>query len=202
MQEIRFTGFKDKKKGSSNKKKRGNASAAKSPYVPLFDEDSDGNIIVNENPKDIPSLQTDKMDVTDRYDAHQSKVDNTSPKVDAFEILPMVSVRKLKQPNAPNDATDDQEALAAKKPQSDVGKLASIPITNHYGAMLTDQQRVDRFNDLRAFQLLQESQFADQDVSAELASFLERELKRRTKSEAMHFYETRMSTIDHDFIYN
>ena len=68
--------------------------------------------------------------------------------------------------------------------------------------MLTDQQRVDRFNDLRAFQLLQESQFADQEVSAELASFLERELKRRTKSEAMQFYETRMSTIDHDFIYN
>ena len=59
VQEIRFTGFKDKKKGSSNKKKRGNASAAKSPYVPLFDEDSDGNIIVNDDPKEKPSLQSD-----------------------------------------------------------------------------------------------------------------------------------------------
>ena len=56
------------------------------------------------------------MEVTDRYDAYQSKVDSSSLQADAFEILPMVPVRKLKQPNAPNDATEDQEALAAKKP--------------------------------------------------------------------------------------
>lgn len=49
-------------------------------------------------------------------------------------------------------AEEDKQILVKMKPQDDeMGKLASVPITSFYGNHLTDQQRVDRFNDLRAF---------------------------------------------------
>ena len=49
-------------------------------------------------------------------------------------------------------AEEDKQIVVKMKPQDDeMGKLASVPITSFYGNHLTDQQRVDRFNDLRAF---------------------------------------------------
>jgi hypothetical protein len=39
------------------------------------------------------------------------------------------------------------------------GSLVGVPIVDWYGAMLTDQQRVDRYNDLRGFQMMLEKGF-------------------------------------------
>ena len=91
--------------------------------------------------------------------------------------------------------------LVSKEDTPDAaGRLAHIPITSYYGNQLTDQQRVDRFNDLRALQLLMESGFDDSEVTW-IDTFLQNEKVRRTKQEAMEYYEKRMDTIDHKFVY-
>ena len=90
--------------------------------------------------------------------------------------------------------------LREPEPASDVSRLADIPFTSWYGHHLNDQQRVDRFNDLRALQIQLESKFDDNEA-INLNRFLEKEKVRRTTQEAMDFYEKRMDTIDLDFLY-
>jgi len=54
---------------------------------------------------------------------------------------------------------------------TETGRLAEVGINSFYGAMLTDQQRVARFNDLRALQLMLENDFNEDEV-AQLNKFL------------------------------
>lgn len=99
------------------------------------------------------------------------------------------------------DTQPDEQMPLKKKEVSDIGRLAHIAITNYYGNSLNDQQRVDRFNDLRAFQLLLEANF-DQGEQVNLQRFLDSSVERRSKEEALKYYETRMDTVDLEFVYN
>lgn len=87
------------------------------------------------------------------------------------------------------------------KTYDDTGRLSQVPVVSYYGASLNDAARVARFNDFRAFQLILESKF-DTDECSELDKFLQKEKERRTKVEALEYYEKRMDTIDHDFVYS
>jgi len=62
------------------------------------------------------------------------------------------------------------------------------------GAMLTDQQRVDRYNDLRAFQMMTENGYEPNQMK-ELGDFLKNQQIRRTKQEILTFLEHRMKLL-------
>ena len=68
--------------------------------------------------------------------------------------------------------------------------MANVPIVDWYGQALTDQQRVDRYNDLRAFQMMVDSSFCPNQMR-EVRSFLETQKARRTKDEVLQFLELR-----------
>ena len=133
-----FSGYKEKQKISTGKKRRGRKGGEATNFMPLifFDEDEDGNVIerVIESPAALESLALKEEPVLqitpDKH--HDSEMADTQP---------------------------DEQAPLKKKEVSDIGRLAHIAITNYYGTSLSDQQRVDRFNDLRAFQLLVEANF-------------------------------------------
>lgn len=60
--------------------------------------------------------------------------------------------------------------------------------------MLTDQQRVDRYNDLRAFQMMTENGYEPNQMK-ELGDFLKNQQIRRTKQEILTFLEQRMKLL-------
>jgi hypothetical protein len=62
------------------------------------------------------------------------------------------------------------------------------------GSMLTDQQRVDRYNDLRAFQMMTENGYEPNQMK-ELGDFLKNQQIRRTKQEILTFLEQRMKLL-------
>ena len=57
------------------------------------------------------------------------------------------------------------------KDKETTGSLSHITFSSFDGVMLTDQQRVTRFNDMRALQLLFESDFNEEE-SAKINRFL------------------------------
>ena len=60
--------------------------------------------------------------------------------------------------------------------------------------MLTDEQRVDRYNDYRAFQLLVQNNFSS-DVLSECHTFLCEQKNKRTQNEILSFYEAKMDQL-------
>ena len=60
--------------------------------------------------------------------------------------------------------------------------------------MLTDQQRVDRYNDLRAFQMMTDNGYEPNQMK-ELGDFLKNQQIRRTKQEILTFLEHRMKLL-------
>ena len=60
--------------------------------------------------------------------------------------------------------------------------------------MLTDQQRVDRYNDLRAFQMMTDNGYEPNQMK-ELGNFLKNQQIRRTKQEILNFLEHRMKLL-------
>ena len=69
------------------------------------------------------------------------------------------------------DKPVSHQTFTEESKDRETGRLAHVVINSFYGAMLTDQQRVARFNDLRAFQLLLESDW-NEDEAAQLDRFL------------------------------
>lgn len=65
----------------------------------------------------------------------------------AYEKSPMADVKTPEK----QESAEVAEPIAKPKVDDETGKLANVPITSFYGSQLNDQQRVDRFNDLRAF---------------------------------------------------
>ena len=58
---------------------------------------------------------------------------------------------------------------------------------------------MDRYNDLRAFQMQLQTNF-DESEGVYLNNFIHREKSRRTKQEALEFYEKRMGRVCEDFL--
>ena len=88
--------------------------------------------------------------------------------------------------------TNIREPLEDENGQNLAGKLGNIPIADWNGGHLTDAQRVDRYNDFRAFQLYIESNYKNS-VAAECNMFLQQEKKKRTQEELLGFFEGKMN---------
>ena len=63
-------------------------------------------------------------------------------------------------------------------------QLSSVPIRDFHGNRLTEAQRVTRYNNLRAFQMVLEDE-----LSFEWHQFLQAEKTRRSKTELLTYFE-------------
>lgn len=124
-EETRFTGFKETKKKVSSGKKRRAQAAASASFVPMFEEDSDGNVV--------------NSTISERFAAIEAAAASGNE----------AGSHELGTP--PKENSCQSAAVQAEQKDTETGRLAHVTFPSFYGSMLTDSQRVARFNDLRAF---------------------------------------------------